>query len=473
MSDIDFLEVPKERPWRGEFAATFALSWPLALANLLQMLTYAIDVIFIARLGPLQLAASSLCVSYFSLVTWGLVGLTGAVAPLMASELGARAPALRPVRRVMRMGLWLSVMTGALGMGLCLFADELMIATGQDSRIIEMAREYMGVLLFSVIPMIVANVLRSFVSALGRPVVATVITAGGIGVNALGNYALIFGNLGAPALGLTGAALATLITAVAIVLAYFVAIALDPRMHRYHILGFWWRADWPRMGQLIRVGTPIGLTVVAEGGIFGSAAYMMGRFGATELAAHTLALQLAALAFQVPFGVSQAATIRVGYFFGARDREGVARAGWAALAIGTGFMATTALAMLLVPRWLLALYIDPWDPANAAMVALALSYLGIAAAFQLFDGIQSVAAGVLRGLQDTRAPMFIAIFAYWLPGFGTAMVLGFGTPLQGTGVWMGLAIGLVVAALLLVSRWHWRDRLGLFERSHGPVPESL
>ncbi|WP_156841858.1 MATE family efflux transporter [Novosphingobium aquimarinum] len=470
MRDTDFLELPEERPWRGEFAATFALSWPLALANLLQMLTYAVDVIFIARLGPLELAASSLCVSYFALVTWGLVGLTGAVAPLMSSELGARAPALRPVRRVMRMGLWLAVLSGALGMIVCLFADELMTATGQDPRIIGMAREYMGVLLLSTIPMIVANVLRSFVSALGRPVIATVITAGGIGVNALGNYALIFGNLGAPALGLTGAALATLTTSLAIVAAYFVAIALDPRMHRYHILGFWWRADWPRMRQLIRVGSPIGLTVVAEGGIFAAAAFMMGRLGPTELAAHTIALQLAALAFQVPFGVSQAATIRVGYFFGARDRDGVTRAGWSALAIGTGFMASTALAMLLVPQWLLTLYIDPWDPANAALVALALRYLGVAAAFQLFDGIQSVAAGVLRGLQDTRAPMFIAIFAYWLPGFGTAMVLGFGTPLRGVGVWLGLAIGLIVAAVLLVTRWQRRERLGLFERTHGPVP---
>ncbi|PEQ14197.1 MATE family efflux transporter [Novosphingobium sp. PC22D] len=471
MSDVAFLDLPPERPWRGEFAATLRLSWPLALANLLQMLTYAIDVIFIARLGPEQLAASSLSVAYFGLVTWGLIGLTGAAAPLMAAELGARAPALRAVRRVMRMALWLAVLSGAAGMGLCLLAGQLMRATGQDPAIAAMAREYMSLLLLSTIPMVAASVLRTFVSALGRPVVATVITAGGIGVNALGNYALIFGNFGVPALGLRGAAIATLLTSLAILAAYFAAIALDPRMRRYRILGNWWRIDADRLAQLARVGTPIALTVVAEGGIFGAAAFMMGRFGATQLAAHTVALQLAALAFQVPFGVSQAATIRVGYFFGARDRAGVARAGWVALAIGTGFMATTALAMLLVPEMLLSLYIDPSDPANAVLVAFALRYLAVAAGFQLFDGVQSVAAGVLRGLQDTRVPMVIAIFAYWVPGCGTAMVLGFATGLHGLGVWIGLAFGLVAAALLLVSRWHRRERLGLFDRApHGPVP---
>jgi multidrug resistance protein, MATE family len=474
MSTVLHLDVANDRPWRSELAATLRLSWPLALANLLQMLTYAVDVIFIARLGEESLAASSLAVSYFGLVTWGLIGLTGATAPMIAAELGARAPALRPVRRVMRMGLWLAVLSGAGGMGLCLLADDLMRATGQEPRIVALAQEYMGVLLWSVVPMVVAGVLRNFVSALGRPVIATVITGGGIGVNALCNYALIFGNLGAPRLGLTGAGIATFATSVLVVIAYFVAIALDPRMHRYRILGNWWRPDWPRFAQVFRIGAPIALTVVAEGGVFGSAAYMMGRLGAAELAAHTVALQLAALAFQVPFGVSQAATIRVGYFFGARDAPGVTRAGWCALAIGTGFMTTTALAMLVAPELLISLYIDPAAPANAALVAFALRYLGIAAAFQLFDGIQAVGAGVLRGMQDTRMPMLIAVFAYWIPGFGTAFLLAFWTPLRGTGVWIGLATGLIVAAFMLTARWLRRGRLGLFDRDpRGPTPPIL
>ncbi len=447
--------------WRGELAATMRIAWPLALANLLQMLTYAIDVIFIARLGDEPLAASSLAVAVFGLVCWALIGLTGAVAPLVAAELGANPRARRPVRRASRMALWLAVVSGTVGMGLCLLLGPLMDLTGQDPVIAALASDYMGFLAWATVPMVLASVLRSYVSALGRPVFATLITAGGIGVNALANYALIFGNLGAPELGLVGAGIATVITSVLSVLAYVLAIRLDPNLHAYRIFLRFWRPDWERLRLLIRIGTPIALTVLAEAGIFGGAAFLMGRFGAAPLAGHTVALQIAALAFQVPFGVGQAATIRVGYFYGARDREGIRRAGWVALGIGLAFMSCTALAMLLAPNLLLSIYVDPALPANAALVGYALQFLVIAAAFQLFDGIQAVTAGVLRGLQDTRIPMAYALFGYWVPGLGASVWLGFWTPLEGTGVWIGLAVGLIVVAGLMLLRWSRRERIGL------------
>ncbi|RXZ64946.1 MATE family efflux transporter [Pelagerythrobacter rhizovicinus] len=458
-------------PWRTEIAATYRLAWPLALANLLQMLTYAIDVIFIARLGEAPLAASAITVALFGLVLWALSGLTGAVAPLIAEELGARAPALRPVRRATRMALWLAVLSGAGGMGLCLLLEPVMRLTGQQEEIIGLASTYNLVIIWSLVPMVINNVLRNFVSALGRPVFATAITASGIAVNGLANYAFIFGNLGAPELGLRGAAVATIITGIVTMLAYVLAIRLDPRLHRYHIFGFWWRPDWRRLVQIVRVGTPIALTITAEAGIFGAAAFLMGNIGTSQLAAHTVALQIAALAFQVPFGIGQAATIRVGYFFGARDRDGIMRAGWTAIVMGTAFMTVTAGAMIAIPKPLLAIYIDPWAPENAVLVGFALQYLVIAAAFQLFDGVQAVAAGALRGLQDTRVPMWIAIFSYWVPGLGVALALGFATSLEGTGVWIGLAAGLIVAALLLVSRWRRRDRLALTIRHPANIPQ--
>ena len=233
--------------------------------------------------------------------------------------------------------------------------------------------------------------------------------------------------------------------------AYVVVIGRDRTLRRYRIFGRWWRPEWARLKQIMVIGTPISLTVLAEAGLFSGAALLMGRFGETELAAHTLALNLAALAFQIPFGTAQAATIRVGYHHGAGDRVAAGRAGWVALVIGTGFMSTTALAMLLVPTALLRVYIDPDAPANAALVAFALQYLMWAAIFQLADGVQAVGAGALRGLQDTRVPMWIAIFSYWVPGFGLAIWLGFYTPLEGTGVWIGLATGLFFAAALLLG----------------------
>lgn len=451
-----------EKPgWGSELRATLGIAGPLAAANLLQMLTYAIDVIFIARLGEQELAGSALAVSLFGLVLWALTGLTGAVAPLVAEELGARAPALRPVRRAVRMALWLAVFAGIGGMGLCLLLDLIMQVSGQQPRIRALANSYNNVIVFSMVPMLLAAVLRSFVSALGRPIFATAITGLGIFVNGIANYAFIFGKLGAPEMGLPGAAVATIITAFFTVGAYIAAIRFDRKLHRYHIFGRLWSPDWARFAQLLRIGTPIALTITAEAGIFGAAAFLMGRFGAAELAGHTVALQLASLAFQVPFGVGQAAAIRVGYFYGARDADGAGRAGWVAVGIGAGFMSLTAGAMVLMPEMLLRIYVDPNAPANAALVGFALQYLVLAAIFQLADGVQAVAAGALRGLQDTRVPMWIAIVSYWVPGIGLSVGLGFFTPLEGTGVWIGLATGLFCAAAGLLWRWNRREVLGL------------
>ncbi len=462
MRETEHLETPT---WRQEIQSTFKLAWPLALANLLQMLTYAIDVMFIARLGDEPLAASALAVSLFGLVLWALTGLTGAVAPLIAEAIGARTPSTRPVRRSVRMALWLAVIAGTIGMGICLLLDPIMRLSGQQVAIIDLANEYNAVIVFSMVPMLLAAVLRNYVSALGRPIFATMITGIGILVNGVANYAFIFGNLGAPELGLRGAAVATIITSLVVLSAYVIAIFQDPDLHRYRVFYRFWRPDWTRLWKIVTVGTPIALTVTAEAGIFGAAAFMMGRFGAAELAGHTVALQLAALAFQVPYGVGQAVTIRVGYFYGAKDRQGITQAGWVALAIGTGFMSLTALAMLLAPKALLSIYVDVDAAKNALLVGFALQYLLFAAIFQLADGVQAVAAGALRGLQDTRVPMWIAIFSYWVPGMGLAVGLGFFTALQGIGVWIGLASGLFAAAILLTWRWSLRDKLNLSIRS--------
>lgn len=450
--------------WRGEFRATYRLAWPLALANLLQMLVHAVDVIFVARLGEVELAASALGISVFGLLMWAFSGLTGIVAALIAEELGRKAHAVREVRRSVRMGLWLAVASGAIGMTICWFGEEIMLATGQNAHLAERAGSFMQIIMWAMIPMILASVLRNFVSALGRPIFATAITCIALIASILGNYAFVFGNLGAPALGLEGSALASVLTALVQLTSYVVAILWDRRLRRYRIFGNWWRPEWERLRELIRLGTPVMVIIIAEAGLFSGAAFLMGRIGASELAGHTVALQIAALAFQVPFGVGQAATIRVGYHFGAGDREAIGRAGWVGIVMGGSFMCITAALMILSPELLLRIYVDPALPANKAMVSFAISYMVVAAAFQLFDGIQAVAAGSLRGLQDTRVPMLIAIFSYWVPGYGVAIWLGFYTPLQGTGVWIGLATGLVFAAVLLTWRWTRRESLALTTR---------
>jgi MATE family multidrug resistance protein len=447
--------------WRGEMAATLRIAAPLAAANLLQMLVYAMDVIFVARLGEEALAASSLSISLFGLMMWCFSGMTGMVAALIAAELGRRRHAVREVRRSTRMALWLGFALGLGGMAICLFGREIMLLAGQEHRIAEMAGRFLRVIMWAMVPMIFANVLRSAISALGRPIFATMITALAIGVSALANYAFVFGRLGAPALGLEGSALASVITAVFSFAAYVVAIRLDRRLRRYRLFGNWWRSEWQRLRELVRTGAPVALTILAEAGLFSGAAFLMGLIGASELAGHAIALQVAALAFQVPFGVGQAATIRVGYHYGAGNSAAVGRAGWVAIVAGTGFMVVTASVMLFAPKQVLGIYIDTEAARNAPLIGFAVQFMVVAAAFQLFDGMQAVAAGALRGLQDTRVPMAYALFGYWLPGLGTAVGLGFFTPLEGLGIWIGLAVGLIVVALLMLQRWSRRGRLGL------------
>ncbi|MFN3424636.1 MAG: MATE family efflux transporter [Novosphingobium meiothermophilum] len=453
-------EKPPHR-WIDELRAMVRLAAPLVGANLLQMAVWAIDVVFIARLGPEALAASSLSVALFGLLIWSLTGLVGAASPLIAAELGQRAHAVREVRRTVRMAAWAGTLAALVAMGICLMGGPLMRMTGQEAGVIARAEPFLAVLSLAAVPAVLAALLRTVVATLGRPAIGTAITAMAVLVNALGNWLFVFGNLGAPALGLQGSAISSVITSLAMLTAFALVIRLDRRLHRYRLLGRWWRAEWRRLADVLRIGLPICGTIIAEAGMFNGAAFLMGRIGEAELAGHTVALQFAAIAFQVPFGVGQAATIRVGLAFGARDHAAIALAGRVATQLGIGFMALSAAVMIAFPYQLLQLYIDPAAPQNSRMVGFALQYMLVAAAFQLFDGAQAVGASMLRGLQDTRVPMVFALFGYWVPGVGTAMWLGLFTPLGGLGVWIGLLVGLMFVAGMMHWRWRNRARLGL------------
>jgi MATE family multidrug resistance protein len=446
---------------RTELRATLALASPLVAANLLQMAVYSIDVIFVARLGTTELAAATLGVYVYSVLMFAMIGLVGAAAPIIAAELGRRRYAVREVRRSFRMALWLAIGVAFACMIVLAQGERLLLMAHQDPHVAARAGAFLDILLWAMPPAIASGVMRVTASALGRPGWPTAITALGLGTGLLGNWLLVFGHAGFPALGLEGSAIASVATSIAMAIAYVAVLLLDRRLRRYRLLGRWWRPEWSRLGEIVRLGVPIAATMTFEGALFSAAGFLMGLIGVTEVAAHAIALQIAAIAFQVPFGIAQAATIRVGMAYGARDSVWIGRAGWVSLVVGTGFMALTAVALLVAPRLFVGIYVDTDAPANAALVALAVQFLGLAAAFQLVDGAQAVAAGVLRGLQDTRVPMLVAAFGYWVVGFGTAIGLGFGLGWQGLGIWIGLAAGLAAVAALLVWRWTMRVRLGL------------
>jgi MATE family multidrug resistance protein len=463
--DAPVINVPlvAERPSdaRGELRALIGLAAPLVGANLLQMAVYAIDVVFVARLGTIEFAAATLGVFLYGITMWSLMSMATACAPLIAAELGRRRHAVREVRRSFRMALWLGAMVAVPGAILLLNGERLFLLAGQDPRVAARAGDFLDILFLALLPSIFAAVMRTVAAALGRPGWALGVTAMAVGLGLLFNWLLVFGNLGFPALGLEGSAIASVLTVVAMMFAYVAILCFDRKLRRYRLFGRWWRSEWSRLAEMLRIGVPIALTVTLEAGLFGGAALLMGLIGVTEVAAHAIALNIASLAFQVPLGVAQAATIRVGMGFGARDREWVARAGWTAIVVGTGFMVVTAVMMWTIPRLLIAIYVDVDAPSEERVVELAVHYLAVGALFQLFDGAQAVAAGVLRGLQDTRVPMVIAGLGYWIVGFGTAIALGFCANWQGVGIWAGLCAGLIVVSGALLWRFHARDRLGL------------
>ncbi|HEX6143136.1 MAG TPA: MATE family efflux transporter [Geminicoccaceae bacterium] len=439
--------------WQGETRALLALAGPLVLAQLGQIAIQTTDVIMIGWLGPEQLAAASLgTVAVFVLLLFG-IGVVSATSPMIAQALGRRRWLVREPRRTVRQGFFAALLVG-IPVSLLLWQIEpILLVFGQDPKLVAMTEPYVQAALFAIVPALLTIGLRNFINALERPRAGMVVTFAGIVFNAVANYGLIFGAFGLPALGLLGAGIATALTNLAQLGALLGFVLLDRRLRRYRLLGRLWRADWARLLELLRIGVPIGVTLVFEVGLFGGAVYLMGLIGTAELAAHQIAIQIASVSFMVPLGISQAATVRVGLAAGRHDLRRARRAGLAALALGTAFMATMAVVMLTLPEPLIHIFIDTAEPGNRRVVELATTFLAIAALFQIFDGGQVIGAGALRGLRDTRVPMTIAGIGYWGIGFTAAVVLGFVLDQGGAGIWFGLLIGLVATAGPLLWRF--------------------
>ena len=451
--------------WRDEFRATLTLAWPLVLANLTQQAIQATDVLLMGRLGATQLAAATLALNLTFTVNVLLLGLLTAASPMMATALGRRSNAVRDVRRTFRAGLWLLFFTVPPYWLLLWHAGSLMLALGQPPELASQGQTFLRAYMWCTAPWLLFQLLRHFLAALERPRVILWLSVGGIALNALLSWALIFGHFGLPALGLVGGGVGSSLTWVILCAALIVVVSVRPHLRRFHLFGNWWRFDGERTLAMARLGWPIGVTLALEMGVFALAAYFMGWIGAPAVAGHAVALQLAALTFMVPLGLGQAATVRVGLALGRGDEAGITRAGWAAWGLGVGFMGAMALGMWAFPHWLVTLFLVD-VPANAVAIGLAVSFVKVAAAFQLVDGAQVIGAGMLRGLHDTRWPLIFAFVGYWGIGLGIGSWLAFSRDWQGVGIWTGLASGLAAVAVLMLARWMMRDRLGLARRGH-------
>jgi len=450
-------------PWRAELRATVALALPLIGTQLAQISTMTTDVVLLGRHSAEALAAGALGANVVYVLITFTLGIVMAVSPMIAQAVGRKRHAVRDVRRSVRQGFWATVAVGVPCMIVIWHTESILLAFGQEPANAASAADYARAMLLGFLPAVGFMLLRFFVSALERPRAALVVMVLSVLLNALLAWALIFGRLGLPPLGVVGAGIATSIANTFGFVALLAFVLIDHRFRRYYILGRLWRPDWRRFAEIFRIGLPIGLILVLEVGLFAGAVQLMGLLGTAEIAAHQIALQCASVAFMVPLGIGQAATVRVGLAAGARDAAGVARAGWTALVLGVSFMSCAALLMWTMPHVLIGLFVQD-VPENARVIELAVAFLAIAALFQVVDGVQAIAIGALRGLKDTRMPAIFAAIGYWLVGFPVGIVLAFHAGWGGIGVWWGLAIGLAVVAALELTRFARREMLNLVPR---------
>jgi MATE family multidrug resistance protein len=461
MPEVTSGSTGKRPAWLSELRSLVALSWPLAVGNLTQIGMGTTDVMMMGSLGPNTLAAGALGANLY-FMTWIFgIGLLNAVAPMIARELGRGSPTIRGVRKIVQHG-FLSAGCVAVPCWLILWWSEpLLVAMGEDAALTANAGTYVHMLQWALLPSWCYLVLRSFVSALERPIWTLYIGAAAVLVNAAANWCLMLGHCGCRSLGIAGSGLATLLSSLLMFAALGIVVCTVRPFRRYRLFAAFWHSDWPLLRALWRLGLPMAATLSFEVTMFNAAVFLMGLIGAASLAAHSIAIQLAGLSFMVPLGIGQAVAVRVGRAYGAQDRKAVGRAGWTAFWLVVAFMATMSLTMILAPRLLISAFLDTADPGNAEVVGLATSFLAFAALFQIADGTQAVGAGMLRGLHDARMPMLFALAGYWGIGLPLGLLLAFPAGLNGIGIWIGLSTGLAVVACLMIRRWLHREALGL------------
>jgi MATE family multidrug resistance protein len=425
-----------------------SLGLPLVGANLAGFLIHMTDTLMLGWYDVTALAAATVANGLWFVVFIVGAGFGHAVTPMVAEavEQGDDVSA----RRITRMGLWLSMAYGLVAVALLWRGADLLRLIGQPEAVAVAGGQYLSIAILGFFPALAGHVMRSFLGAVQLTAVQLWITLAALVMNAGFNYALIFGNLGSPELGVEGAALASVLTH-AVQMGALMAYAQwkRPDLALFRRI---WNPDAEVMARVFRLGLPVGGAALAESGLFTGSSIMMGWLGEVELAAHGIALQLTAVMFMFHVGMSNAATIRIGSHFGRRDGPGMRRTAEASFALSMFFGIFAIAVFLLLPETLVSAFVDPDEPRRGAVIALGAGLVMIGALFQFVDAAQIVALSNLRGMQDTNVPMWLAALSYWGIGLPAGYVLGVPLGLDGAGVWFGMTLGLTAAALMLTVR---------------------
>ena len=431
---------------RDEFAPMLWLAAPVVLAELGWMFMGVVDTLMVGPLGPEAIGAVGIGASlYMALAIFGVGTLLG-LDTLVAQAYGASR--LDECHRWLHHGIVLALALAVPLTVACYVVEALLEAWGLDPVVLPLTRQYFLVVLWSSTPLLLYAAFRRYLQALTlvRPIMVALVSANVI--NACVNYALIYGKAGFPRLGVAGAAWATVVSRVYMAVFLLLTIVVVERRTATGLFETRLTIEMARCRRLVALGFPAAMQAMLEVGVFAAATALAGRLAPASIAAHQIALNMAALSFMVPLGLSSAAAVRVGHAVGRRDPAGTARSGWAAVLIGVGFMAIAATVFVLFGRQLIGAFTP-----DAAVIAIGVVLLRVAAVFQLFDGLQGVATGVLRGVGDTRTPMLWNLAGHWVVGLPLGYWLAFKRGSGVLGLWIGLSAGLIVVGAVLLVVW--------------------
>ena len=435
----------------SEVRATVAVAGPLAAANLAQMAMGFTNTVMVGSLGSAALAAAGLGASLYFTIALVCSGILTAVAPLSAHAIGAGDS--RRAGRIARQGLVLAALFAVPVVAALLVANRLLALLGYDPALAAEIGRFLGAIAWAAPGFLGFAVLRGFLVAASHSRTVMVVLILCIPMNAGLNWILIFGHFGAPALGIAGSGCATAVIQWLMFTALGIYALAAPSLAKYRMRPF--LRGWNEIGRILRLGLPIGGILGLEIGVFATTGILMGLLGADALGAHQLVMNCISVIFMVPLGIAQAATVRVAVALGSGAPVAARRAGFFALALGVAYMAIMAVVLVAAPRAIARIYVDIDAPANRGLVGIALQLLLIAALFQIFDGMQAIAAGALRGYRDTAVPLLLAVIGYWGVGFAGGWLLAFPGGYGPIGLWSGLAVGLAAVALMLTVRLHF------------------
>jgi MATE family multidrug resistance protein len=430
--------------------AILLLGLPLIGSHVAQFAITLTDTIMLGWYDVTALAAQVLAGGFFFVIFITGSGFAWAVTPLVAEAEG-RGDTTQ-ARRATRMALWLVTLYTAATLPVMIYSEPIFLAIGQEEEVAREAGRYLRIAGLGLLPAAFVMVFKSFLSALELTGVILWVTLAAVFVNIGCNWLLIFGIGPFPELGIRGAAIASVVTQLASTV--LLVLYILRRLPEHTLFQRMWRPDWEAFGRVFALGVPIGLTTLAEVGLFSASSVMMGWLGEVPLAAHGIALQITSLTFMMHLGLSNAATVRAGRALGQRDWAGLRDGALSAFVLSMIAVGATIALFLTQADVLMGLFLDPDDPRRGAVIGIGVSLLAAAALFQLVDAAQVLAIGVLRGVQETTVPMIIATISYWLIGLPVAYGLGFVAGWDGVGVWLGLAAGLAVAAVCLIL-WFW------------------